>query len=75
MTSLLGLLTTSSRTAFTLVRALSGKQIAGVACGDAHTVVWMAEKGAMGFGQGRYGQLGTGETAGAMNPPRAGQCG
>eukprot|EP00668_Euglena_longa_P014422 GGOE01018412.1.p1 GENE.GGOE01018412.1~~GGOE01018412.1.p1 ORF type:complete len:985 (+),score=336.01 GGOE01018412.1:29-2956(+) len=64
----LGLGDTSSRMSFTLLRTLSGKNIAGAACGDGHTVVWLADRGVYCFGQARYGQLGTGETANALSP-------
>eukprot|EP00667_Euglena_gracilis_P001254 EG_transcript_1253 len=64
----LGLGDAGSRMSFTLLRALSGKDIAGVACGDGHTVAWLADRGVYCFGQARYGQLGTGETANALSP-------
>lgn len=64
----LGLGDTTSRPSLTLIRALSGKNIGGVACGDAHTIVWMADKGVYSFGQGRYGQLGNAESANVTTP-------
>mmetsp|Transcript_28803 Transcript_28803/g.51702 ORF Transcript_28803/g.51702 Transcript_28803/m.51702 type:complete len:989 (-) Transcript_28803:130-3096(-) len=63
----LGLGDTDNRMTFTLVRGLSGKQILGVSCGDAHTVAWTAD-GVYSFGHGKYGQLGHGETKNILTP-------
>ena len=47
----------------TQISSLMGKQVASVSCGDAHTLVVLADGKLFGFGRNQNGQIGNGTTA------------
>ena len=50
------------------IKALSGKSVIGVACGDTHTIAMTSDGSLYGFGRNQNGQLGLGNSTDAVQP-------
>lgn len=50
------------------IKALSGKRVINVACGDTHTIAMTSDGSLYGFGRNQNGQLGLGHSNDAVQP-------